>query len=95
MVDLHRGTIQLVIDGVSRPIAFGSGALAFGLEEQERQRLLITQKILLPMFSLIEAESSMTVNFGQSAFVNTANATPMNLIHQHISTKGVLLLIQV
>lgn len=94
ITDLYQGSIQLVVDGVTYPPAFGRGS-SFPIEEQERQRSLITKQQILPIFSLLDGDSSipqetpiMKINFGQSAFTFTVNATPLLLIHQHQSTKG-------
>jgi hypothetical protein len=95
LIDLCQGSIQLVSDDVIHPIAFGMGASAFTAEEQERQRYLITKQQMMPLFSLmnsgtgiLEETAIMKVNFGQSPFHFQMNATPLQQINQHVSTKG-------
>lgn len=95
LIDLCQGSIQLVSDDVIHPIAFGMGASAFTAEAQERQRYLITKQQMMPLFSLmnsgtgiLEETAIMKVNFGQSPFHFQMNATPLQQINQHVSTKG-------
>ncbi|KAJ3345005.1 hypothetical protein HDU91_007491, partial [Kappamyces sp. JEL0680] len=96
LVDLYHGTIHLVVDGITHPPAFGKGASSFPPEEQERQRILITKQQIIPMFSLQECESDnpqdaaiMRVNFGSAPFYYSISCTPLQTIHQQLSTKGI------
>ncbi|KAJ3321197.1 hypothetical protein HDV06_004540 [Boothiomyces sp. JEL0866] len=96
LIDLYEGNISLVVENQTLPPAFGKGALAFDSHEQERQRFLILKQQLLPHFALLDAEaqtpqerSIIQVNFGQSPFAFTVNATPLLNAHKQVSTKNI------
>jgi hypothetical protein len=96
LVDLYHGSIHLVSENTIHPPAFGRDASAFSIEEQERQRFLITKQQIIPMFSLMDGDSLisqetpiMKVNFGQTPFFYSLNAMPLTQIHQHFPTKGI------
>jgi hypothetical protein len=96
LVDLYHGAIHIVIDNIVQPPGFGRGATMWSAAEQERQRTFITKQHILPMFAIkgTSNESAlhkprMQVNFGTRNFHHFVNATPLNSLHIHISTKGI------
>jgi hypothetical protein len=96
LIDLFQGSVNLVVDGITHPVAFGNGAEAFSIAEQGRQKILLTKQLLIPMFSLMEREtelpeesSIMKINFGGSPFCYPVNCTALQSLHQQLSTKGI------
>ncbi|XJO77036.1 hypothetical protein BDV3_001679 [Batrachochytrium dendrobatidis] len=94
MVDLHAGSINLVLNGNVAHVAFGHSASAFDSYEQERQKHLILTNQLIPTFSVqdeisIEERPFIRVNFGDKPFSFHVNALPMNNLIQPHSTKGI------
>ncbi|KAJ3071600.1 hypothetical protein HDU98_005102 [Podochytrium sp. JEL0797] len=52
VVDFYAGTVGLVVDNHVLPVAIGNGAQAFSFADQEKQRAIIMNDILIPMFAI-------------------------------------------